>query len=129
MFDQILALDVITLIDENLKTVLKRTKHIRSADDFTYSETGMILLDSICMKLVAIGESIKNLDKITNKEFLTRYQQIEWKQAMGMRDIIVHHYFDVDAEQIFNTLKEDIPGLKNVLEKMKNDLFDTIRTE
>lgn len=48
---------------------------------------------------------------------------------MGMRDIIVHHYFDVDAEQIFNTLKEDIPGLKNVLEKMKNDLFDTIRTE
>ena len=48
---------------------------------------------------------------------------------MGMRDIIVHHYFDVDAEQIFNTLKEDIPGLKNVLEKMKNDLFDTIRTK
>ena len=129
MFDQILALDVITLIDENLKTVLQRTKHISSADDFTSSETGMILLDSICMKLVAIGESIKNLDKITNKEFLPRYQQIEWKQAMGMRDIIVHHYFDVDAEQIFNTLKEDIPGLKNVLEKMKNDLFDTIRTE
>lgn len=83
MFDQILALDVITLIDENLKTVLKRTKHIKSADDFTSSETGMILLDSICMKLVAIGESIKNLDKITNKEFLPRYQQIEWNRQWG----------------------------------------------
>lgn len=49
MFDRILALDVITLIDENLKTVLQRTKHLQSADDFTSSETGMILLDSICM--------------------------------------------------------------------------------
>ncbi|MCG6191521.1 HepT-like ribonuclease domain-containing protein [Maribellus maritimus] len=100
MFDRTLAIDIITLIDDNLKTVLQRTKHIESANDFTSSESGMILLDSICMKLVAVGESIKNLDKVTNKELLPQYRQIQWKQAMGMRDIIVHHYFDVDAEQI-----------------------------
>jgi len=122
MFDRVLAFDVITLIDDNLTTVIQRTKHLRSADDFTSSDSGMILLDSICMKLIAVGESIKNLDKITNKELLPKYPQIQWKQAMGMRDIIVHHYFDVDAEQIFNTLKEDIPTLKDVLVKMKNDL-------
>lgn len=34
-----------------------------------------------------------------------------------MRDIILHHYFDVDAEQMFNRRKEDIPTLINVLEK------------
>lgn len=82
----------------------------------------MILLDSICMKLVAVGESIKNPDKVTNKELLHRYHQIQWKQAMGMRDIIVHYYFDVDAEQIFKTLKEDVPVLIDVLAYMKNDL-------
>lgn len=38
---------------------------------------------------------------ITNKQLLVQYNQIKWKQAMGMRDIIVHHYFDVDAEQIY----------------------------
>lgn len=122
MFDRILALEVINLIDENLKMVLQRTKHLTSADDFTSSDAGMILLDSVCMKLIAVGESIKNLDKITNKELLPKYSQIQWKQAMGMRDIIVHHYFDVDAEQIFNTLKEDIPTLINVLAEMKNEL-------
>ncbi len=31
-----------------------------------------------------------------------------------MRDIIVHHYFDVDAEEIFKTLKEDLPLLQHV---------------
>lgn len=45
---------------------------------------------------------------------------------MGMRDVIVHHYFDVDAEQIFKTLKEDIPMLLSVLAGIKNDLKEQI---
>jgi len=122
MFDYTLAHGLVCLIDENLKTIQKRTEEIQSPEEFSFSETGMILLDSVCMKLVAIGESIKNLDKITNKELLCHYPQIHWKQAMGMRDIIVHHYFDVDAEQIFKTLKEDIPLLVSILAEIKNDL-------
>ena len=73
-------------------------------------------------ELAAIGETIKNLDKATNRNFLNRYSQVNWKQVMGMRDIIVHHYFDVDAEVIYKTLKEDIPLLRNILNKIKDDL-------
>jgi len=122
MFDLSLTLEVVDLIIDNLATVLKRSKNIHSPDEFTQTETGMILLDSICMKLVAIGESIKNLDKVSNKEMLVKYPQIQWKQAMGMRDIIVHHYFDVDAEQIYMTIKEDLPALIEILSIIKNDL-------
>lgn len=82
----------------------------------------MILLDSICMKLIAIGESIKNLDKITNKELLVKYSEIPWKSVMGVRDIIVHHYFDVDADEIFRICKEDIPSLHLVISRMKKEL-------
>lgn len=122
MFDRSLALDVVNLLIGNLEIVLKRSENIHSPDDFTRTDSGMMLLDSICMKLVAIGESIKNLDKVSNKELLVLYPQVEWKQAMGMRDIIVHHYFDVDAEQIFVTLKEDVPPLIDVLSLIKLDL-------
>ncbi len=122
MFDQSLTFDVVNLIIDNLEIVLKRSENIHSPDEFTQTESGMILLDSICMKLVAIGESIKNLDKVSNNELLVQYPQIKWKLAMGMRDIIVHHYFDVDAEQIFATLKEDLPPLIDLLTKIKNDL-------
>jgi uncharacterized protein with HEPN domain len=41
---------------------------------------------------------------------------------MGMRDIIVHHYFDIDAEVIFKTLIEDIPDLLIVLERIHSTL-------
>ncbi|MGE0019412.1 MAG: DUF86 domain-containing protein [Draconibacterium sp.] len=122
MFDRDLTLDVVNLLINNLEIVLKRSANVKTPDEFTSTESGMMLLDSICMKLVAIGESIKNLDKVSNKELLVKYPQIEWKQAMGMRDIIVHHYFDVDAEQIFVTLKEDVPPLIDVLSLIKLDL-------
>jgi uncharacterized protein with HEPN domain len=55
---------VIGQIIETIHIVRKRTKNINTADDFTSSEEGMMVLDSVCMKLAAIGESIKNLDKI-----------------------------------------------------------------
>jgi uncharacterized protein with HEPN domain len=122
MYDKELAHELICLIIDNIETVRKRTANINSSDDFTSSESGMILLDSICMKLAAIGETIKNLDKATNKNLLNRYSQVNWKQAMGMRDIIVHHYFDVDAEVIYKTLTEDIPLLHRVLQIIKDDL-------
>lgn len=79
-------------------------------------------MDRICMKLTAIGESIKNLDKITNKELLVQYPEIPWKHVMGIRDIIVHHYFDVDADEIYRICKEDIIPLHQMIKRIMNDL-------
>lgn len=57
------------------------------------------------MLLIAIGESIKGIDKITNKELLPLYPEIDWKGVMGIRDIIAHHYFDLDAEIVYDVVK------------------------
>lgn len=62
-------------------------------------------LESTCMLLIAVGESIKGIDKLTNKELLTQFPEIDWKGAMGIRDIIAHHYFDLDAEIVYNVVK------------------------
>ena len=43
---------------------------------------------------------------------------------MGIRDISVHHYFEVDADVIFNTVQESIPPLLEVLEQMRKDLVE-----
>lgn len=123
MYDRELVCDIISVIEDVLILLCRRTEHISSADDFLCSDGGMILLDSICMKLVAVGESVKNIDKVTNKQLLCQYQTINWKDVMGMRDIIVHHYFDIDAEQIYKTIKEDLPPLLKVLHEMHQDLL------
>ena len=122
MFDKLIAFHTLELIRDSLELIEKRCSDIYSVDDFLLSDSGMMKLDSICMKLTAIGESIKNLDKITNKELLEKYPEIPWRNVMGIRDIIVHHYFDVDADEIFRICKEDIPQLYKVIIKIINDL-------
>ena len=122
MFDKLIAFHTLELIRDSLELIEKRCSDIYSVDDFLLSDSGMMKLDSVCMKLTAIGESIKNLDKITNKELLVKYPEIPWRNVMGIRDIIVHHYFDVDADEIFRICKEDIPQLYKVILKIINDL-------
>ena len=110
MFDRKVVFAELDLLIEAVDAVMRRTVHIRNVNDFLLTETGVILLDSVCMKLIAIGEGVKKLDKITSKMFLPRYPNVEWKGVMAMRDIIVHHYFEVDAEVVFVAIVEKGAG-------------------
>lgn len=107
---------------ESLEIILQRTENIHCVNDFLDSVTGALLLDGVCMKLIATGESIKNLDKLSGGKLLVQYPEIPWREVMGMRDIIVHHYFEVDADVIFNTVKQNVPLLMNTLKQMRKDL-------
>jgi uncharacterized protein with HEPN domain len=121
MYSQLIVVHTLNLIKESLEIIRQRFGSASSVDDFLLSEAGMMKLDSICMKLTAIGESVKNLDKITNYKLLSNYPEIPWKNVMGIRDIIVHHYFDVDAEEIYRICKEDIPTLYTMILQMLED--------
>lgn len=95
--------------------IMARTSYIRTVDDFYMNDSGMILLDSVCMKLVVVGEVIKKLDKITNKELLLKYLAVNRKDIKGMRDIIVYHYFDIDANVILYSLQKEVPDLYSTI--------------
>ena len=118
MYDKDLVCDILYQILEATKKVSQRFEKIKKVSDFTDSPEGMEKLDSICMLLIAIGESLKNIDKITRKSLLKQYPEIDWKGAKGLRDIISHHYFDVDAEEIFWVCEKHIPPLSITIEKM-----------
>ena len=91
---------------------------VTSPDDFLDSDEGLEKLDAICMQFIALGESLKNLDKVTTGQLLSHYPQIEWKKVMGMRDVISHHYFDLNAEIIYNTCENYVVPLTNVVVQM-----------
>ena len=102
MYDKKLTLDVLKQLHKASETILERFRPIKSVLDYTESPEGMEKLDAVCMLLIAIGESLKQLDKITNCVLLSEYPEIEWKKVKGLRDIISHQYFDVNAEAIYD---------------------------
>jgi uncharacterized protein with HEPN domain len=122
MHDPELAIDILQQIRGAGKTILSRFQAINSVEGFTNSDAGREKLDAICMQLIAIGESLKKLDVITGHALLPRYPRIEWKKAMGLRDIITHHYFDINAEAIFDVCQTKIEPLVIMIENILDDL-------
>ena len=117
-----LALDILYDIQTAIERLQERTRKIHHIDDFLGSSDGMVLLDATCMLLIAIGESLKNLDKVTNGELLPTYPAIPWKQVKGLRDIISHHYFDVDADQILWIVTNEIDPLEKAIKHFIDEL-------
>ena len=48
--------------------------------------------------------------------------EIDWKKAKGIRDVITHHYFDIDAETIFTVCSEHLSPLKDVVTRIIADI-------
>lgn len=118
MSDRELIREILSQILTAAERIERRFREIQKPDDFLDSDEGLDRLDSICMMLIAIGESLKNLDKITKGLLLNHYPEIDWKGAKGARDIISHHYFDLNAEVVFDICKNKIPPMVAVLNKM-----------
>ena len=122
MRDKELCLEVLRQIEEAAAKVIVRFEPIHQVSDFTGTPAGVEKMDAICMMLIVIGESLKNLDKITEGKLLPQYPEVDWKKAKGMRDIITHHYADIHAETVFFTCKKKIPQLLDTLRKIIKDL-------
>ena len=119
--------EIIELLDmvlDSIKVIRERTCHIVTGDDFLLSPDNMFVLDGVCMKLIFIGESVKNIDKKTHGKLFCKYPTIPWKDVMKQRDLIAHHYFRIDADSICTTIKEDLPLLYQAVLQVKQDLSD-----
>ena len=115
-------MELLDMILDSINVIQERTSHIKCGDDFLLSPDNMFTLDGVCMKLIFIGESIKNIDKKTQGTLFCNYPEVPWKDVMKQRDLIAHHYFRIDADSICSTIKEDLPILKQILMRVKQDL-------
>jgi len=122
MSDPALVMDRLENILEALEKILRRFSHVHSVDDFVLSEDGMERLDGICMLLIAIGEAFKQIDRSTGGKLMECYPEIPWADVKGVRDVIAHEYFDIDAEQIFSICKTDIQPLRDTVKKMISEI-------
>ncbi len=122
MYDKELACHILEQVLQSSQTIMARFEPVHSVADFTQSAGGMEKFDSICMLLITIGESLKNLDKVTRGELLLNYPEIEWKKVKGLRGIISHQYFDVNVEGIFDVCDEKLTPLISVVKAMLTDI-------
>ncbi|MFH0960366.1 MAG: HepT-like ribonuclease domain-containing protein [Pseudomonadota bacterium] len=118
MYDKELAIEILNQILQASLTVISRFERVSGVSDFTDTPAGIEKMDSVCMQLIVIGEAIKKLDKITDGSLLSTYQEVDWRKAAGMRDILTHHYADIDPNAVFYTCRDKIPVLSKTIRRI-----------
>ena len=99
----------------------KRFKSVTSSNDFLSNDSGLEKLDSISMRLQTIGEAIKNILKTDRETLLIGAPSDYWRNIIKLREIISHHYIDIDAEIVYEICDEELGELKeNILKIWRN---------
>lgn len=93
---------------------LEEIKTSTSKDDFINS---WILQDAVLKNFIVIGEAVANIDE----EIKQSYPNINWRGAKSMRNFIVHEYFSVDLNFVWQTLFETIPDFKIQIQTIAKD--------
>ncbi len=107
-----------TYLNDILDAIRKIEKYTAelSFDDFIENE---LVQDGVVRNLEVIGEAVKKIPEDVRRD----KPQIDWRKIAGLRDILIHEYFAVDFEIIWDVVNNKIPGLKkiviNFLEEIK----------
>lgn len=122
MYDRSLIRDILDNMILASDKIQKRCSGIDTSDDFLKDDGSQMILDSICMQLIAIGQAVKDIDKITDRSLLANYPQIQWRSIAGIRDILSHNYFDLNAETVFGVCSEHIDALVTTLKQIRSEI-------
>jgi uncharacterized protein with HEPN domain len=75
---------------------------------------------SVVRAIEIIGEATKNIPEYIR----SKYPDVPWKRMAGMRDKLIHEYFGVDLEIVWETIEQDLPPLKEIIQKVMEDIND-----
>ncbi len=73
---------------------------------------------AVVRALEIIGEATKNL----SKDLKTKYREIPWKDIAGMRDKLIHEYFGVNLDLVWETVKNRLPGFEKQVSKILKEI-------
>lgn len=100
-------LNILTMLDA-IEKIAKYTSGYKNADDFYDNERDF---DASMMNFIIIGEMVSRLsDKLIEEN-----NQIDWFRIRGFRNIVAHDYFGIDAEEVWQIIKNHLPKLGNDL--------------
>lgn len=97
-----------------IKDIEKSVKNI-SEEQFVKNKD---IKDSNIRRLEIIGEAVKKISDFLKE----KYPKIPWKEIAGTRDKMIHQYFGVDLEIVWNIITKEIPKLKKEIKKIKEEM-------
>lgn len=95
-------------------------EHLQKIEKFTegLDYEGFVKDEKIVYAVIRCFEVIGEATKSIPAEYKNKYPSIPWSKMSGMRDKLIHNYFGVDYETLWETIKKRIPEIKPLVEKI-----------
>ena len=100
-----------------LDAILKIEEYTKEVDYRSFTQNTLIQ-DGVIRQLEIIGEATKRLSTALR----SKYANIPWKKIAGIRDKLIHDYFGVDIDAVWDTLKQDLPALKEEAKRIIREI-------
>jgi len=97
-------------LDHILEAIDKIQNFTNEISRFDFDRNVMIQ-DAVIRNVEIIGEATKKI----SKSLRLSHQEIPWTEIAGMRDKLIHDYFDVDIDVVWKTIEVDLPLLKEMI--------------
>lgn len=100
-----------------LESIIEIERNVKNLTEDEFFDS-ITLQDAVIRRLEIIGEAVKNLPL----SFRNKQPGIPWKKIAGMRDILIHEYFGVDADLVWKISKNDLPKFKKQISELLESL-------
>jgi len=99
---------------EDIEKAIAKVQQYTSDLSFEGFAESDLRIDAVLRNLEVIGEAVKKVPQSLKRD----YPDVEWKKIAGLRDILVHEYFGVDLEIIWDVIENHLPVLRGQVERM-----------
>ena len=100
-------------LDDILEAIAKIKRFTSGIDSEMFSNDEKTV-DAVIRNLEVIGEAVKKIPE----EFRNQYPAVEWKKIAGLRDILIHEYFGIDVEIVWDIVQNKLPILESQIAKI-----------
>jgi uncharacterized protein with HEPN domain len=110
-------------LEHIVEAIDRVTEYLRDIHDFGGFQRDARTQDAVVRNLMIVGEAANQLGALS-PGFVASHPELPWFEMRGMRNKIVHGYFDVDWSVVWDTANNDLPGLKRSVETLLRGLED-----
>jgi uncharacterized protein with HEPN domain len=95
----------------------RATGYVQHLDSLEALEHNQQAQDAVARNIQVIGEAATKIQKMA-PDFAANHPELPWTERRGMRNKMIHNYFDVDWKIVWSTVKNDLPQLKQQIDRL-----------